>query len=107
MPFDLIVHSFEPRMEGRMGRIIGRAWDMMAALVEGPVSQRDILITGEEIHKLYAGRATPGTLIWALPEIVRAPAAVWLRTYTEPLVSGSVMVSVPVPLLPKKFPWAA
>src|SRR3954465_15094933 len=35
MPFDFIVHSFEPSMEGRMGRIIGRVWDMMAALVEG------------------------------------------------------------------------
>jgi hypothetical protein len=65
MPFDFIVHSFEPKKEGRMGRIIGRAWDMMAALVEGPVSQQDIDTTGEEIIKLYAGRATPGTLIWA------------------------------------------
>jgi hypothetical protein len=65
MPFDFIIHSFEPKMEGRMGRIIGRAWDMMAALVEGPVSAEDVRITGEEIHKLYAGRATPGTLIWA------------------------------------------
>jgi len=65
MPFDFIVHSFEPKMEGRMGRIIGRAWDMMAALVEGPVSDADVATTGEEIHKLYAGRATPGTLIWA------------------------------------------
>lgn len=64
MPFDFIVHSFEPKKEGRMGRIIGRAWDMMAALVEGPVSAEDVRITGEEIHKLYAGRATPGTLIW-------------------------------------------
>lgn len=65
MHFDFIVHSFEPKMEGRMGRIIGRAWDMMAALVEGPVSEADITTTGEEILKLYAGRATPGTLIWA------------------------------------------
>ena len=65
MPFDFIVHSFEPKMEGRMGRIIGRAWDMMAALVEGPVCEDDVRTTGEEIRKLYAGRATPGTLIWA------------------------------------------
>ena len=65
MPFDFIIHSFEPKMEGRMGRIIGQAWDMMAALVEGPVSAEDVRITGEEIKKLYAGRATPGTLIWA------------------------------------------
>lgn len=64
MAIDFIVHSFEPKMEGRMGRIIGQAWDMMAALVEGPVSQADIIETGVEIHKLYAGRATPGTLIW-------------------------------------------
>jgi hypothetical protein len=65
MPFDFIIHSFEPRTGGRMGRIIGRVWDMMAALVEGPTSAADVRITGEEIHKLYAGRATPGTLIWA------------------------------------------
>jgi hypothetical protein len=64
MPFDFIVHSFEPKKEGRMGRIIGKAWDMMAALVEGPVSEEDVRVTGEEIPKLYAGRATPGTLIW-------------------------------------------
>lgn len=65
MPLDLIVHSFEPKMEGRMGRIIGRAWDMMAALVEGPVSEDDVRRTREEIPKLYFGRATPGSLIWA------------------------------------------
>jgi hypothetical protein len=65
MKLDFIVHSFEPRKEGRMGRIIGRAWDMMAALVEGPVSAKDIQITGEELPKLYRGRATPGTLVWA------------------------------------------
>jgi len=65
MPFDFVVHSFEPKMEGRMGRIIGRVWDMMAALIEGPVSEADIATTGAEILKLYAGRATPGTLIWA------------------------------------------
>ncbi len=65
MPLDLIVHSFEPKMEGRMGRIIGQAWDMMAALVEGPVSDADVRTTRQEIPKLYFGRATPGTLIWA------------------------------------------
>src|SRR5665647_1302231 len=65
MPFDFVVHSFEPKKEGRIGRIIGRAWDMMAALIEGPVSEADITTTGIEIPKLYAGRATPGTLVWA------------------------------------------
>ena len=64
-PFDFIVHSYEPKREGRIGRIIGRAWDMMAALIEGPVSDQDIETTGVEIQKLYAGRATPGTLVWA------------------------------------------
>lgn len=65
MVFDFIVHSFEPKTEGRNGRIIGGVWDMKAALVEGPVSEEDIRTTGEEILKLYAGRATPGTLVWA------------------------------------------
>ena len=65
MPFDFVVHSFEPKQEGRIGRIIGRAWDMMAALIEGPVSEDDIAATGVEMPKLYAGRATPGTLVWA------------------------------------------
>jgi hypothetical protein len=65
MVFDFIVHSFEPTQEGRNGRIIGGVWDMMAALVEGPVSEEHVRITGEEIRKLYAGRATPGTLVWA------------------------------------------
>ncbi|HSV84581.1 MAG TPA: hypothetical protein VLK85_35715 [Ramlibacter sp.] len=65
MVFDFIVHSFEPKQEGRNGRIIGGVWDMMAALVEGPVSEEHVRITGEEIRKLYAGRATPGTLVWA------------------------------------------
>jgi hypothetical protein len=65
MPFDFIVHSNEPRKEGRIGRIIGRSWDMLGALVEGPVSEDAIETTGREIVKLYAGRATPGTLVWA------------------------------------------
>ncbi|VTU46517.1 hypothetical protein SRS16P3_00229 (plasmid) [Variovorax sp. SRS16] len=65
MAFDFIVHSFEPAKEGRNGRIIGGVWDMMAALVEGPVSAEDVRTTGKEIKKLYAGRATPGTLVWA------------------------------------------
>src|SRR5688572_12381284 len=64
MPFDLIVLSNEPKQEGRMGRIIGQAWDMMGALVEGPASAEDARATREEIPKLYAGRATPGSLIW-------------------------------------------
>lgn len=62
--FDFPVFSFEYSPEGRTGRIIGRSWDMMAALVEGPMSQADIAKTREELPKLYEGRATPRTLIW-------------------------------------------
>lgn len=62
--FDFPVFSFEFSPEGRTGRIIGRSWDMMAALVEGPMSAADIARTREELPKLYSGRATPGTLIW-------------------------------------------
>lgn len=65
IPLDFVVNSFEPKKEGRIGRIIARTWDMMGALIEGPVSDQDIDISGEEIKKLYSGRATPGTLVWA------------------------------------------
>jgi hypothetical protein len=62
--FDFPVYSFEFSPKGRTGRIIGRSWDMMAALVEGPMSPGDIATTGVELPKLYEGRATSGTLIW-------------------------------------------
>jgi hypothetical protein len=62
--FDFPIFSFEFSPVGRTGRIIGRSWDMMAALVEGPMSDADIATTREELPKLYSGRATPGTLIW-------------------------------------------
>lgn len=62
--FSFPVFSFEPSASGRTGRIIGRAWDMMGALVEGDISPADFERTGTELPKLYEGRATPGTLIW-------------------------------------------
>jgi hypothetical protein len=62
--FSLPVFSFEPSAAGRTGRIIGRAWDMMGALIEGDISSDDFDTTGVELPKLYEGRATPGTLIW-------------------------------------------
>lgn len=62
--FSFPVYSFEPSPHGRTGRIIGRAWDMMGALVEGDMSQADFETTRSELPKLYEGRATPGTLIW-------------------------------------------
>ena len=62
--FDFPVFSFPFSPKGRTGRIIGRSWDMMAALVEGPMSEADIAATQTELPKLYEGRATPRTLIW-------------------------------------------
>jgi hypothetical protein len=62
--FDFSLFSFEYRSEGRTGRIIGRAWDMMGALIEGPASEAEIEQSGRELPKLYQGRATPRTLIW-------------------------------------------
>jgi hypothetical protein len=62
--FDFPVFSFPFSPKGRTGRIIGRSWDMMAALVEGPMRAADIETTSVELPKLYAGRATSGTLIW-------------------------------------------
>jgi hypothetical protein len=62
--FSFPVYSFEPSPEGRTGRIIGRAWDMMGALIEGAISSEDLETTRRELPKLYEGRATPGTLTW-------------------------------------------
>jgi hypothetical protein len=62
--FSFPVFSFQPSATGRTGRIIGRAWDMMGALVEGDMTAADFDTTGVELPKLYEGRATPGTLIW-------------------------------------------
>jgi hypothetical protein len=62
--FSFPVFAFEPSAHGRTGRIIGRSWDMLGALIEGEISEQDFQKTGEELPKLYEGRATPGTLIW-------------------------------------------
>ncbi|EIM26420.1 hypothetical protein U0023_25530 (plasmid) [Microvirga lotononidis] len=62
--FSFPVYSFEPSPEGRTGRIIGRAWDMMGALIEGEITSEDLETTRRELPKLYEGRATPGTLTW-------------------------------------------
>jgi hypothetical protein len=64
MALEFMVFSFEPKLEGRTGRIIGVNWDMMGSLVEGETTPEDFAHTLEEFPKLYAGRATPGTLIW-------------------------------------------
>ncbi|MFI4994850.1 MAG: hypothetical protein ACHQAQ_03585 [Hyphomicrobiales bacterium] len=63
--FSFPVFSFEPSAKERTGRIIGRAWDMMGALIEGKVKQADVEELSLELPKLYEGRATPQTLTWA------------------------------------------
>lgn len=62
--FSFIGFSRPPSRTARTGRIIGRAWDMMGTLNEGPASEADIESAREELPKLYSGRATPNALIW-------------------------------------------
>ena len=62
--FDFPVFSFEPQLAGRTGRIVGRKWDMMAALIEGPVTAQEIEETARAMPRLYGGRAAPRTLNW-------------------------------------------
>lgn len=49
----------------RTDRIIGRRWDMYAALLEGEATAERVEQTRRELPKLYAGRAAPRTLVWA------------------------------------------
>jgi len=62
--FSFIGFSFPPTRTARTGRIIGRAWDMMGTLNEGPATEADIESARVELPKLYSGRATPNALIW-------------------------------------------
>jgi len=62
--FSFIGFSRPPSRTARTGRIIGQAWDMMGALIEGPATEAEIETARREIPKLYTGRATAGTLIW-------------------------------------------
>ncbi|PWJ79729.1 hypothetical protein C7441_1145 [Pseudaminobacter salicylatoxidans] len=64
MEFSFIGFSRPPSRTARTGRIIGQAWDMMGALIEGRATEADIQSAREELPKLYTGRATPHTLIW-------------------------------------------
>jgi hypothetical protein len=63
--FSFPILSFEPSSRERTGRIIGRAWDMMGALIEGPITPAGMEELHRELPKLYEGRATPQTLTWA------------------------------------------
>jgi hypothetical protein len=63
--FSFPILSFEPSGRQRTGRIIGRAWDMMGALIEGDATAAEREHLARELPKLYEGRATPKTLTWA------------------------------------------
>ena len=62
--FSVPILSFKPTQKGRTLRIIGAAWDMMGAMVEGRISEADFETFRQEAPKLYHGRATPDTLTW-------------------------------------------
>lgn len=62
--FSFIAFARPPSRTARTGRIIGRAWDMMGTLNEGPATDADIEAAREELPRLYRGRATPNALIW-------------------------------------------
>lgn len=62
--FCFIGFSFPPKPEGRTGRIIGRSWDMMGTLNEGPATEADIERARVELPKLYRGRAAEHALVW-------------------------------------------
>jgi hypothetical protein len=50
--FSFPIFSFEPSSRARTGRIIGRAWDMMGALIEGTVSGACVDDLAQELPKL-------------------------------------------------------
>jgi hypothetical protein len=62
--FSFIGFSRPPSRAARTGRIIGQAWDMMGALIEGSATEEEIESARTEIPKLYTGRATTNGLIW-------------------------------------------
>lgn len=62
--FSFIAFSLTPKREGRTGRIIGRAWDMMGTLNEGPATEETIAAARAELPKLYRGRASETALVW-------------------------------------------
>ncbi|WGL52802.1 hypothetical protein P5P86_03030 [Nocardioides sp. BP30] len=63
--FTVVLYSYPPAGDGRTDRIIGSAWDATATLVEGDLDAQQLREQEEELLRLYEGRATPETLIWA------------------------------------------
>ena len=60
----VVAFSEEPQMVDRSPRIIGSSWDIVGALIDGEVSDAELEDTRTAIPRLYAGRATPETLVW-------------------------------------------
>lgn len=80
----LVVFSYEPSLVDRSPRIIGSSWDVEGALIDGEVTEAELRATQEAIPRLYAGRATPSTLIW-----FRANRSIRLFDHvTDALVAG-------------------
>lgn len=63
--FTVVLYSYPPAGAGRTDRIIGSAWDATATLVEGDLTAEQLVEQEQELLRLYEGRATPETLIWA------------------------------------------
>ncbi len=76
--FSFIGFSHPPSRKARTGRIIGRAWDMMGTLNEGPATDADIEAARRELPKLYRGRATTNALVWC-----RANRSMRVFDYTQ------------------------
>ncbi|MEV8336811.1 hypothetical protein [Leucobacter sp. NPDC077196] len=60
----VVAFSEEPKMVDRSPRIIGSSWDIVGALIDGEVTDEELEDTRTAIPRLYAGRATPETLVW-------------------------------------------
>jgi hypothetical protein len=63
--FTVVLYSYPPAADDRTDRIIGSAWDATATLVEGDLTAQELAEQEQELLRLYEGRATPRTLIWA------------------------------------------
>lgn len=63
-PVTFLAFLKQPSGKNRTGRIIGTAWDMSGALIDGVATPADVEATERELPRLYEGRATANTLVW-------------------------------------------
>jgi len=63
-PVTFLAFLKQPSGKNRTGRIIGTAWDMSGALIDGIATRDDVEATERELPRLYEGRATASTLVW-------------------------------------------